>query len=276
MRSTLLSRARGESAAALAAASFAMGWRQALAAWPVMLGRCLFFVLVMIVLAALWDKVAAERLAGTLAQTLPPGGLAIYVGVTEWITLSVVAVHLRLEDDIRSGALEPHLTRPRSYLPQRIYEAFGGMAARLVFLGATGLCLLALSGRAGPDAPTFAVIAVLGALGAAIGVLLYALVGLCAFWVRRVLPALLIMQKLMFLAGGLFAPITLYPDWLYRLCAPTPFAAHVFFPGQMAIAPSLALAAHALVLQLAWLGLLALACALVWSAGLTRLLREGG
>lgn len=275
MKSTPLSRAPAEAAAALAVASFAMGWRQTLASWPVLLGRCLFFVLIMLVLSALWDKVADERLAGTLAQTLPPGGLAVYVGVTEWITLSVVSIHLRLEDDIRSGALEPHLTRPKSYLMQRIFEGFGGMCVRLVFLGVTGLGLLALSGKEGPDVSVWPVIAVLGVLGAAIGVLLYVLVGLCAFWLRRVLPALLIMQKLMFLAGGLFAPITLYPDWLYRLCEPTPFAAHIFFPGLMAIAPSAEFAARGLILQIAWLGLLAIACTLMWRAGLRRLLREG-
>ena len=88
--------------------------------------------------------------AGTLAQVLPAGGLAVYVGVTEWVTLSVVAVHLRLEDDIRSGLLEPHLLRPKAYLVQKAAEAFGGMAARLLVLGATALALLALSGRA-PD-----------------------------------------------------------------------------------------------------------------------------
>lgn len=276
MKSTPLSRAPAEGAAALAVASFAIGWRQALAAWPVLLGRCLFFILIMLILSALWDKVADERLAGTLAQTLPPGGLAVYVGVTEWITLSIVSVHLRLEDDIRSGALEPHLTRPKSYLMQRIFEAFGGMCVRLVFLGATGLALLAASGREGPEAAAWPVIALLGVLGAAIGVLLYVLVGLCAFWVRRVLPALLVMQKLMFLAGGLFAPITLYPDWLFRLCEPTPFAAHIFFPGMMALAPSTELAARGLALQAAWIGILSMACVFVWRAGLRRLLREGG
>ena len=62
--------------------------------------------------------------------------------------------------------------------------------------------------------------------------LLYALVGLMAFWMRRVLPALLIMQKLMFLLGGLFAPISLLPGWLHAIAAASPFAAHLAFAGQ--------------------------------------------
>ena len=75
--------------------------------------------------------------------------------------------------------------------------------------------------------------------GAVIGVLLYVVVGLCAFWVRRVLPPYLIMQKSMFLLGGLFAPISLYPDWFYRAARVTPFAANIFLAGNQMIAPSL-------------------------------------
>jgi ABC-2 type transport system permease protein len=229
MRSMPPSPARQGLAAELGAglASFRIGLSSAFAAWPVLAGRALFFVLIMLVLGAFWDKVAAARLAGTLARALPPGGLAVYVGVTEWITLSVVAVHLRLEDDIRSGALEPHLLRPKAYLVQKIAEAFGGMAARLIVLGATALAMLAVSGRTAPPPAAWPLILLLGVLGAAIGVMLYVLVGLTAFWVRRVLPALLIVQKLMFLLGGLFAPISLYPDWLRRLAEATPFAAHL-------------------------------------------------
>ncbi len=273
MKSTLLS-PRAD-AFSFALASFTLGWRQTLSSWPVLMGRCLFYALIMLVLTALWDKVAAERLPGTLAATLPPGGFALYVGVTEWITLSIVAIHLRFEDDIRNGAVEPHLTRPKSYLAQRLFEAFGGMSVRLIFLGVAGVALLVLAGRAAPAPAAWLAIIVLGFLGAIIGVLLYALVGLCAFWMRRVLPALMIMQKLMFLMGGLFAPITLYPDWLYRICEPTPFAAHVFHPGLMTIAPSAEAFARGLALQILWIAILSLLCAAVWRSGLRRLLTQG-
>jgi len=260
----------------VAAAALGFGARQTIAAWPVLMGRCLFYVLIMAVFSALWDTVWAERLSGTHLVALPEGGLAIYVGVTEWITLSIVSVHLRLEDDIRSGALEPHLTRPRSYLTQKVFESFGGMLVRMGALGVTGLAMLALSGRVAPDASAFAGVAVLGVLGGAIGVLLYALTGLCAFWLRRVLPVLMVVQKMMFLFGGLFAPVTLYPDWLERICLVTPFAAHIFYAGYMTLEPSAALFAQGLGWAALWLAVLALACASVWRAGLARLLREGG
>jgi ABC-2 type transport system permease protein len=126
---------RARDLAAMAAA-YRAGLASALAAWPVLLGRAIFYGVCLMVLVSFWDKVAAARLAGTLATRLPPGGLGVYIGVTEWITLSIPAVQLRLEDDIRSGALEPHLLRPKPYLTQMLAGEAGAMSARLAMLGA--------------------------------------------------------------------------------------------------------------------------------------------
>jgi len=257
------------------AAAYRAGLAAAVAAWPVLLGRAIFYGVCLTVLVSFWDKVAAARLAGTLATRLPPGGLGVYIGVTEWITLSIPSVQLRLEDDIRSGALEPHLLRPKSYLAQTLAGEAGAMSARLVMLGAAGLLLLGVSGRVWPSALGLASVAVLGVLGASLGLLLYALVGLTGFWLRRVLPVLLIVQKLMFLLGGLFAPISFYPGWLHDLAAATPFAAHLAFAGEAVLTPSWAQLGRALAAQVAWIVLLGIGASLVWRAGLAKLLTRG-
>jgi ABC-2 type transport system permease protein len=256
-------------------AAFSVGARQAFAAWPVLMGRALFYLVVMVTLSSLWDKVTDAHLSGTLATTLHKGALTLYVGVSEWITLSVAAIHLRLEDDIRSGALEPHLLRPKPYLSQKIAEAMGGMSARLIVLGLAAILALTVSGREGPPPIAYAYILVLGILGSAIGVLLFSIVGLCAFWIRRVLPPYLVMQKMTFLLGGLFAPISLYPAWLFAFAVATPFAAHTYFPAMEAIAPSRALFVQGVVSQLIWIAVLAGTVALIWRAGIRGVLREG-
>ena len=107
-----------------AAVALRIGAGQAMTGWTVLAGRCLFYVLIMTVLSALWDKVAAEPVAGAI--TLPAGGLVLYVLATEWITLALPSVHLRFEDDIRSGGLEPHLLRPKFYLLQSLAQSLGG------------------------------------------------------------------------------------------------------------------------------------------------------
>jgi ABC-type uncharacterized transport system permease subunit len=256
-----------------ALSTFALGMRRNFANWPILMGRALFYLVAITVLTSLWDRVAAQHVAGAL--TLPPGGITLYFGTTEWITLSIAAIHLRLEDDIRFGALEPHLLRPKPYLLQRIAEALGDSFGRLIGIGIAALAALLLSGRALPPPAAFACVAVLGVFGTAIGVLLMAIVGLCAFWVRRVLPPYLIMQKSLFLLGGLFAPISLYPGWFFHAAVMTPFAANLFLVGNQMTAPSIAGFVQALGAQIAWLAVLSVLTALLWRAGLRKILREG-
>ena len=262
-------------AAPSALAAVRLGAVGAAAGWPVLLGRAVFYMLLLVVLTALWDKVAAERLPGTLARSLPAGGLALYIGVTEWIGLSVPAIHLRLEDDIRSGALEAHLLRPRSYLVQRVAEAAGAMLVRLTATGSAALLMLSVSGRRWPSLAVLAALTIVGPLGAMVGILLFTIAGLSAFWLRRTLPPFLIIQKLLFLLGGLFAPITLYPAWLARPASASPFAAHMFWPAELTLAPSAAVFMRTLAAQAAWIALLIVLIALIWRAGLRRVLRDG-
>lgn len=252
-----------------------IGAGQAIAGWPVLIGRCVFYVLIMLVISALWDRVAAERLPGTLAAALPAGGLALYVGVTEWITLALPHLHLKFEDDIRRGGLEPHLFRPKSYLLHTLALSLGGALVRLAALGVTGLAMLVVSGREAPPAAAFAGLLVLGVLALVVGVLLYALAGLSAFWARRTMPFQLIVQKLMFLLGGLFAPISLYPAVMREVGEASPFAAHLYWAGVQALEPSLANFLTALAWQVLWIGLLTLLCLVLWRAGLAKVLEEG-
>nr|QQZ49149.1 hypothetical protein JKL49_18680 [Phenylobacterium glaciei] len=134
-----------------AAVALRIGAGQAMAGWTVLAGRCLFYVLIMTVLSALWDKVAAEPVQGAIR--LPAGGLVLYVLATEWITLSLPSVHLRFEDDIRSGGLEPHLLRPKFYLLQSLAQNLGGTLVRLAALGVTAVVWLAATGREGRPPP---------------------------------------------------------------------------------------------------------------------------
>jgi ABC-2 type transport system permease protein len=184
-------------------------------------------------------------------------------------------IERHLEDDISHGGLEPYLLRPRSYLLQRVAPAMGETMVRLAVLGAAGLAVLALSGRPLPAPEAWPALLLLGFLGCVLGMLLYVLVGLAAFWMRRVLPAMLIVQKLDFLLGGLVAPVSLYPDWLFEFARATPFGAHLYWVGVQALTPSPGLFWTGLGWQVLWIAVLAALCALMWRAGLRKALKEG-
>lgn len=249
-----------------------VGAAAALSARAVLLGRALFYLLVMTILGMFWNAVAAEHAGDALPL---PSGIVLYVGIAEWITLSVPAIHLRLEDDIRSGGIEAHLLRPMPYLFGMISETIGGMAVRLGALGLGGVVALLALGLAHPPAATWPLVVVLALLGGTVHVMLVALTGLSTFWLRRSLAAYLIMQKLIFLLGGLFAPVTLYPVWLARIAAFSPFAAALYWPAVITLQHDAATVATAFIAVLGWIAILALVCGCVWRAGIRRLLTRG-
>jgi ABC-2 type transport system permease protein len=262
----------GEVGAALHA--LRLGASGLIASPAVLAGRTIFYGLLLVIISAFWDVVGREPVPGALAHA-PAAGFALYVAATEWMTLSVPSLHLRLEDEIRFGALETHLLRPKSYLVMKLGEAAGAMLVRLGVIGAAAIGLLVLSGRAWPPLPVFAALLVLGPLGAFSALLSNALVGLSAFWARRTIAAYLVLQKLAFLLGGLIAPVTLYPPWLARIAELSPFAGQLYWPAAMTLDPSASTFLLALASEAVWIPLLALAVVFVWRAGLRRALKRG-
>ena len=61
-------------------------------------------------------------------------------------------------------------------------------------------------------------------------------IGLLAFWFEHVQPFRWIFQKLVFIAGGLFFPIDLFPDGLRRVVANLPFAYQAYWPARLLVA----------------------------------------
>jgi ABC-type uncharacterized transport system permease subunit len=268
-------RSLARSGASLARSAWAMariGAAEALSARAVLLGRTLYFLLVMTILSKFWGTVATGHSSGAI---MLPSGIVLYVGIAEWITLSVPAIHLRLEDDIRSGVIEAHLLRPVPYLLAKISETIGGMAVRLGALGLAGAVTMLAFSRSVPPAAVWPLIVALVLLGGTVHIMLVAIAGLSTFWVRRSLAAYLIMQKLIFLLGGLFAPVTLYPLWLARIAACSPFAAALYWPAVITLEQDAASVVTAFVAVLGWIAILTLVCGCLWRAGMRRLLTTG-
>jgi ABC-2 type transport system permease protein len=76
---------------------------------------------------------------------------------------------------------------------------------------------------------------------------------------------------------GFILPLRLFPDWFSRLCFYTPFPAMFNVPGEIYLGiiagPDLS---RALITQVGWFVLLALACHFALRAGLRRLVIQGG
>ena len=246
------------------AAFLRLGWREAAADHAGLVGRLLLFSLPVLIFGAIWRATPLAE-SGHDADRL-----TWYVMVTEAIIFAPGYVFREIEEDIRTGAIEAALTRPLAYVLARIAEEAGGTALRLLALGGLGTALAWLATGVVPLPWTAAPALVLVAAGGAVLALLFQVViGFLTAWIGTPAPVYWIWQKLVFVFGGLFIPLTLYPRWLYDAGVTTPFAAILFHPASLVLDARPEMILGVLAWQGLWL-VLALALVVVVAGAATR------
>jgi ABC-2 type transport system permease protein len=221
----------------------ALSFRQRLDDRAVLLGRVMFYAIILAIYSRLWRAALGGSGAlalgdgaqgdGGLGQS--PGSYVWYLAVTEWIILAQPSLYLEIEADVRNGDVAYQLSRPLSYVGAKLSAALGELALRWLVLGASGLALGRLFSGEWPNPEGLVGALLVGSLAGLVMLLAYAAIGLAAFWIHDVTPIFLIWQKLTFVLGGLMLPISIYPAWLRVVAEHTPFAALLYGPGQLVV-----------------------------------------
>ncbi len=254
-----------------ALAAFArLGWQETASDRFGLLARVILYSLPVLIYSAIWQ---ATPLAGS--------GVGVeqatwYVMMTEAIIFAPGYVFREVEEDIRTGAIEAALTRPVDYALAKIAEEAGGTLLRLAILGTCGGVLAWSVTGVVPFAWTaLPAVWTAAGFGALLALLVQIAIGFLTVWAGNPAPAYWIWQKLVFVMGGLFLPLTLYPEWLAEIGRATPFAAILFHPASLVLDASPAAIVHVFSWQLLWLAAAAFLVAIVANLATRRLVREG-
>jgi len=198
-------------------------------------GRVAFFAVILGVFSSLWRAVAE---AG-MPVAADPKDLVWYLAATEWILLSAPPIHIEIQEAIRRGDVVYRLGRPVSYVIAEFAAGLGLLAVRAPVLGLTAfLCAFAFTGRT-PPLIALVIVVPFGLAAAALMTALHLWIGLLAFWLQDVSPVYWVWQKLMFVLGGLMLPLDLYPEFIQRAAAFTPFPVLLAEPASLVARSSL-------------------------------------
>ena len=248
--------------------------RQAVGERSVIVGRMIFYGVLLLIFAQLWD-VALE--GGATVGSLGRVELVWYLALTEWTVLTVPALHLDIEGDVRSGDIVYRLARPMSYLGARFAEASGEWTLRAATMAIAGVLLASWLGGGLPADPRGLVfVPLLGVLSFVLVLLWLAAIGLLAFWIQDCSPAYWLWQKTAFVLGGLLLPLEIYPEWLQAVAAWTPFSVMMHGVGRMAFGFDPALAGEVALRLLAWCAITAALVVFVHRRALRALDVNGG
>lgn len=243
--------------------------------------RAISMVLFMGIFIALWHTVYGinnqQELAGySLAEMI------WYLGLAETITLSTSRVFMDISEEVKAGNLTYTLTRPMSYPFFQMANSLGNSLPRFcmnlitaVVVVMWGTRQIPILGGTGSWAGALSFL-LMASLGLILDALIAVLIGLLAFWLEEVMPVFFIYQKLIFILGGLFLPLEVFPLWLAKIARVLPFQFIVYAPAHSFVSFDLQLTLQAIAGQVAYITLLALLVMGVWKLAQRRLVLHGG
>jgi ABC-2 type transport system permease protein len=233
----------------------------------------LFLLIILYVFASLWKTVYAGRfeLAG-----YGLGEMIWYLVITEAIMFGRSELWSTVQQEVKDGTVAYGLVRPVPYPTLVMMRFLGEGAVRLVPMILLG-SLVAL-----PMAGAFPA----GFAGAASGLVLSAgalvllaqmemLVGLAAFAMEDVVPIYWILQKVIFIFGGMFFPLDLYQPRLAAILKCLPFAYVSHHPASTAVTGGRGFAAAAAG-QVIWIAVLGLTILAAYRRSIRRIEAQGG
>lgn len=160
----------------------------------------------------------------------------IIVAWSMFLYFSVMMLNLRnisrvIAQDVQSGNIEILLNKPTSYLSYRMWWQIGsGLFPFLVTTILGSIAMVLIVGI--PETMTIGIFLptiFLVFIGACVlTLILYAIVGLLAFWMEEINPIFWIVDKAVMILGGSYLPVALFPDFLYKIALYSPFGASVF------------------------------------------------
>jgi ABC-2 type transport system permease protein len=236
--------------------------------------RNLFFVMVLFIFTSIWRVAYAGRelIAGfTMVQIL------WYLSFTEVVEMSKSRLMTPIQEEVKEGTIAYNLLRPYDYIWFYLVRGYGESLVALVpmlIVGGVASALLVgpLPGYASNIGP--GIVLMLGGLG--LHLMLQIIIGLLAFWMEESFPVYLLIQKMVFILGGLFFPIDLFPDWLAGISRNLPFAFITYWPARLTVNFDGGLWLRALAGQIIYFALLALLARALFRAGMKNLESNGG
>lgn len=254
---------------------FVLGWRAQWAGRAILSGAMVVLGLLIVMWGFLWMRVDPETLAG---YGLDSATMIWYFAAAEVVIFAGGYLHREIIADVREGRVAASLTRPAPYPALALAQAAGECALRFaVFAGGAVVFAFVMTGGAMPSLSALALLFLPVSMALACGIWMLAMVavGIATLWVAASEPIFWIVQKFMFLFGGLVIPVSALPGVMKAIGWASPFPAMLYAPASFLIDGSAAHIGAMLAVQIFWLGMAVWGVAALWRAATCKIMNEG-
>ncbi len=236
----------------------------------------LFIVIILFVFTNLWQVIFAGK---STIEGLSIAQLVWYLVLTEAITMGCGwnSMFENVSDEIKSGAIVNYLTKPLSYIGwyfSTTFSRFFNYTGTVFVLGALVTYFLVgpIQFSITTIAPLILIVIISFILSFFVGMAFVSL----AFWLEDVTAFYWILQKVLFIFGGMLVPIEMYPEFIRQYLYYLPVSFITYWPGKYFITGDSGILATTLIGQLIWTTIFFLITTILYKIGTRKLNIHGG
>lgn len=230
---------------------------------------------------ALFSSLLISVITATLAflwvAALPDGqsiegydavAMVWYIAVAEAVVNGVdQRLMIRIGEDLRRGDLTVELLRPVTLVWMLMSREVGRSIARFA-LSLPACCAVAwLVVGPPPSWIGLALLAITGPLAVIVQMLIVIGASASALWLGDSTAAWFVLQKLVFLLGGMLLPLEFWPGIWADVLTVLPWASTAYVPAHLAVQPTLERTVELVALQLFWIAALLALTGWAWARG---------
>jgi len=178
---------------------------------------------------------------------------------------------------VNSGEIITRMSRPSNYALASFWEHVGTIIpsslARLLFIiPIAGM----IAGFAILSPLSVVAFLVCCALAIVLDYVISLCIGLIAFWTEDARPYRWVYSKIIFIIGGTFFPLDIYPEAIRNVVKWLPPAFLAYHPAMALVKPTTEGIITAIFGAVAWIGIFAIIASIVWRAAVKRVEVNGG
>jgi ABC-2 type transport system permease protein len=233
-------------------AAFSLGWQEESKQGIMIAVRCIL----MLAICAVWHRIwqATDLSNITLPFSVSVNSLTSYLLMSQWVAFAVGYRYRDIADPIQSGRVFSLLSRPIPYWQYSLANNLGGVTWMMMVMGITVVVgSWWLIGHLPAQATQIPLALISLSFGCMIWMIIQMMIGAAAAWLGNITPLFWIVQKMVFVLGGLMLPLFFYPGWWQWIAWTTPFPAVFRLVGAAATGQTVLAWWQILAIQLAWL-----------------------
>jgi ABC-2 type transport system permease protein len=241
-----------------------------------------------LVWGALFSSVLISVITATLAYlwvAALPNGTTIagydalemvwYIAIAEAVVNGVdQRLMIRIGEDMRRGDLTIELLRPVTVVWMLVSREVGRSIVRFALSLPACMAVAWVITGPPPSWTGLALLAITGPLAVIVQMLLVVAVSASALWLGDTTAAWFVLQKLVFLLGGMLLPLEFWPAPFDEVLVLLPWASTAYVPARIAVEPTASGVVTLVSIQLFWIAGLVLVTARAWASGERQLMGQ--